>query len=248
MTNVRGHVGGDTPGRFEPGFHRVPDFPCHRLLGSAGIDDEAAAWLLGRDRKIGVAQLPVKLDILRFEPIGRGAAAALLDALERGLNRHVEDHGEVGRKIADRNPFEALDQPLVDMAEHTLVDAGRIGKAVADHPFARCQRRQDGALDMVVAGGREQHRFHLRPERLCGAGQEHVADDLRTRRTARFPGQLHANSERLKAQRQHRGLGRFAGALTAFKGDKFSLHYNRLCSISAVTHQVSLTKVTAISI
>ena len=69
-----------------------------------------------------------------------------------------------GNEIADGDPFEALDQAPVDLAERALIDAGGIGEAVAHHPFAGGERRLDGAADMVVARGGEQHRFGVRAQ------------------------------------------------------------------------------------
>ena len=104
----------------------------------------------------------MKFHVLRFEPVGRGVAAAQRPALERHIDRHVEDEREVGQEIADGDPLEALDQAPVDLAERALIDAGGIGEAVAHHPFAGGKRRLDGAADMVFARRREQHGFGVR--------------------------------------------------------------------------------------
>ena len=199
-------------------------FRATASLGPLGIDDDAALRLLGRDRKIGLAQFLMKLHVFRLEAVGLGFAAAQFDPLQPELDRHVEDQSEVGRKIADRNAFEPFDQPLIDLAEDALIDARGIGEAVADHPFAGIERRQDGALHVVVARRRKQHRLDLRSERLCRARQQHVADDLGARRAARLARQMHGKPKRFQAQRQHRGLGRLAGALAALERDELASH------------------------
>ncbi len=76
-----------------------------------------------------------------------------------------------GDEIADRDPFESLDQPLIDLAENALIDAGGIGETIADHPCAGIERRQDGGSHVIVARGGKQHRFGVRTERLGGARQ-----------------------------------------------------------------------------
>ena len=84
--------------RIEPGADRVPDTPCDRLLGRAGIDHDVAVRVLGRDREIGLAQLLMKFRILGLEPVRLGFAAAQLYALQSHFNRHVENKREVRRK------------------------------------------------------------------------------------------------------------------------------------------------------
>src|ERR1700733_13423886 len=77
---------------------------------------------------------------------------------------------------------------------------------------------------MVVAGGGEQHRFRLGPERLGRAREQNMAHDFGAGGAAGLTRELHANAERFQLERQHGGLGRFAGPLPAFERNELSLH------------------------
>jgi hypothetical protein len=85
---------------------------------------------------------------------------------------------------------------------------------------------------MVVARGRKQHGFDVRTERLCGAGQKHMANYFSTRRAAGFARQFDGKTKRFQTQRQHGGLSRFAGSFAAFKGDEFALHVGRVARVT----------------
>src|SRR5579863_10593748 len=97
----------------------------------------------------------MKFNVLGLEAVGLGFAAAQLDPLQSQFDRYVEDQSEVSRQIADRNPLQALDEPLIDLAQDALINARGIGKAVANHPFTGTERGQDGTLHMIVTGSSE---------------------------------------------------------------------------------------------
>ena len=153
-----------------------PEFTAfHTCLGDlflrrGCIDDHAALRLRCGERKVRLAQLVMKIDCLCLETIGICAAAPPRRPLQSQCGGYIEDEREIGIKVADGYALERLDQALIDFAERPLIDARGIGEAIANDPVARFERRQDGAADMVVAGSGEQHRFRLRPERLCRAG------------------------------------------------------------------------------
>src|SRR5580704_4042564 len=77
---------------------------------------------------------------------------------------------------------------------------------------------------MVVAGGGEQHRFRLGPERLGRAREQNMAHDFGAGGAAGLTRELHAYAERFQLERQHGGLGRLAGPLPAFERNELSLH------------------------
>ena len=97
----------------------------------------------------------MKFRALGFKAIRRAFAAACRRALARHIDRYVEHEGQIGSEIADGDPLQSLDQPLVDIAERALIDTRGVGETVAHHPFAGGKRRLDGAADMVFAGGSE---------------------------------------------------------------------------------------------
>src|SRR5262249_57619099 len=106
----------------------------------------------------------------------------------RDLRWDVEDESNVGEEAADGNAFERQDQLEVDVAECTLIDPGGIDEAITDDPASGRERRLDRGGNVIVAGGRKQHRLGFGAERLGCAGEEHVADDFGAWRAARLAG------------------------------------------------------------
>ena len=70
----------------------------------------------------------------------------------------------------------------IEVAGHSLIDPRGIEEAVAKHDLAPLDRRPDHLLDMVRAGGGEQHRLHSGPNGSA-------APDRITWRTASAPGE-----------------------------------------------------------
>ena len=136
--------------------------------------NDTALRLFGRERTIGLAKFFVKLHRLRLEPVGDFLSAPALGPRQADLGRHVEDERQVGHCRPHGHPFKAADQALVDVSERPLIDACRIDKAVADHPGAGLNRRQDDISHMVVAGGGEQDRLGLGAERFRDSRQQDV--------------------------------------------------------------------------
>jgi hypothetical protein len=85
---------------------------------------------------------------------------------------------------------------------------------------------------MIVARGRKQHGFDVSAERLCSAGQKHMANYFSTRRAAGFARQFGGKTKRFQTQRQHGGLGGFAGSFAALKGDEFALHVGSVARVT----------------
>ena len=183
---------------------------------------------VGRDLPIRVAQLLVKADVFRFEPVGGAAAAPGGGALETDFHRHVQDHGEVRFQVADRDPLHRIEKLLRHMPERALIDPRRIRKAVAEHPCALLERGLDHGARMVIARGGKQQRFRFGAEQLAHPGEDQMADDFRAGRSAGLAGddgvQFHAG----QPLGQDLDLGGFAGPFTAFKGDETSRALPRL--------------------
>ena len=95
----------------------------------------------------------------------------------------------------------APDEAQIDRAKYPLIDPRGIGEAIANDPLAGIERRQDGLLHVIVARGRKQHRLGVGPQRLCGAGQQHVTDDFSAGRTTWLARELHAYSKGSQPQR-----------------------------------------------
>src|SRR5665213_849435 len=162
----------------------------------------------------------MKLDRLRLETVGCGLAAPARGARQADRRWNVEDEGEIGHIVADRDAFETADQLGVDVAERALIDAGGIDEAVADDPFAGRQRGPNGRAHMIVTRGREQDRLGLRTEWLGDAGEQNMADDLGTGRAARLAREHDIDVQRIESVRQQTGMRGFAAALTALEGNE----------------------------
>ena len=201
---------------------------CDRFVDSTrvyqGILGAVDHRLIRGLERVAVGDLMPDLTIMLDIPVDVGMARAR----HADVDRDIEHDGEIGHQVADGHALESADQAMIHCAENALIDARRIHKAIADHPFAGFERRQDRALHMIVARGGKQHGLDIRPERLGRARQQHVANDFGARRTARFAGQLHAMAERFETQRQHGRLGRFPSALAALEGDELPAHANTL--------------------
>src|SRR3974377_1026387 len=104
----------------------------------------------------------MRFDLFCFETIRVGGVAPSLCPFQSQCYRHIKYEGQIWMKITKRHALERLDQALIDLAEHPLIDARGIGEAIANHPMACVECRQNSAADMVVAGGGKQHGLRLR--------------------------------------------------------------------------------------
>ena len=65
-----------------------------------------------------------------------------------------------------RQPFERADHWRRHAAGDALIGAGRIEKAVADHPLSTREPIADDRVDMILPRNREEQRLGKRPEGL----------------------------------------------------------------------------------
>ena len=86
-------------------------------LAAAALDHGAARVFRG-DGKECLTQPLMKVGILGLEAVGLAVAAAQRGARHAKFDRHVENDGEVRRKIADRDPLKPFDQAQVDPAQN----------------------------------------------------------------------------------------------------------------------------------
>ena len=132
-------------------------------------------------------------------------------------------NGQVRARAPDGDAIERVEDAL-GAAAGALIDAGRIGEAVAEHPVAGVERRPDHALDVVGARGREKHRLALDAELLGRPGKQQSPDRFGGRRAARLAGQGYVVPGRLQPLGKPPDLGRFAGPLAALEGDELAGH------------------------
>ena len=155
---------------------------------SASITAQRAGSAAAMSRKAR-RSTAVEVDPLGFEPV-RAASARASGRPARapspaGMSRISVRSGRFRpTTTSSRRATNAGRQ----VARGALIGAGRIGEAVADHPGAAFERRQDRRVQMVDAGGGEQQRLAFRPERPGEAGQDDLAQRLGVRRAARLAG------------------------------------------------------------
>ena len=94
---------------------------AHTLRGNragvgGGVDQHAALRFVGGDLPVGVAQFLMKFDVFRLEPVGRAGAAAGGRALHADLDRDIENDGQIGLEIADRDPLHRVENRRRDLA------------------------------------------------------------------------------------------------------------------------------------
>ena len=168
------------------------------------VDDDAALGLGRGDRQIGLApplvdgeRLPSRSGRRRASPRARHARAAGRAA---GSRSRISVMSGIMPLMATFSS--ASTKARIEIAGDALVDAGGIEEAVAQHDRAALDRRPDHLLDMVGARRGEQHRLHLRAERLGGTGQQHVPHRFGARRAARFARHQHVIALRRAACRR----------------------------------------------
>ena len=111
-----------------------------------GVDQHAALRIVGGDLPIGLAQILMKFEVFRLEPVGRAAAAP---RRPRAACRSPTGTSRMRVRSGLRSPMVtrciASSKAGVDLPEPALIGARRIGEPVAQHPGALRQRRLDHA-------------------------------------------------------------------------------------------------------
>ena len=186
------------------------------------IHNLAAPGLVTRDFKERRPQAFVICQPLRLEPIRSLLRASGGGAGEADLRGKIEDQGEVRTASASGDLFQRADESRVHLAQRALIDARGIREAVANHEGAARQRWQDRLRHMVDARRRKQHRLSRRSQRRRNAGQDHLAQGLRHRRTAGLAGDDAVVAEAAQMFGQQPGLGGFTSPLPAFQRDELA--------------------------
>ena len=88
--------------------------------------------------------------------------------------RQVEHDSKVGLEVGKSDFFEKRDHARLGLPHLALIRARRINETVAQHKSAFFQRWSDQAVDMIDAGGGEQHRFSKRAKRSPASRQQEI--------------------------------------------------------------------------
>ena len=99
-----------------------------------------------------------------------------------------------GKVSAHHHLLQRVEHVERQAAGIALVDARRIGKAVADHPAPHAQRRPDGLVQVIGARGVEQQRLRQRRMRGHRGVQDQLAHLLGERRAAWLARQQHVDA------------------------------------------------------
>jgi hypothetical protein len=190
----------------------------HRAHLAGCVDDRAALRFGCGDGEKPVAQALVEIPVEPLEPVGRaGAARGTGEAVGDG---QVEDQRQVGLEIAERKTLQRRQLGERQTAAVPLIGDRRIGKAVADDPPSRRERRLDQPRDVIASRRVEQQRLADRVPALGLALQQQAADQLGSRRTAGLARRLRGAAGARQRRDEERDLGRFPGPLPAFDGDE----------------------------
>mmetsp|Transcript_22403 Transcript_22403/g.36026 ORF Transcript_22403/g.36026 Transcript_22403/m.36026 type:complete len:273 (+) Transcript_22403:1929-2747(+) len=152
-----------------------------------------------------------------FEPFFGPLAA--LGACQPFGGIHVDQKCDV-RLAADHQVMQGVNGcPQVAPAE-PLIHPCAIGKAVADHDLALCQRRKDQPFHVVAPCCCEQQQFCFCGPTVGITLQDQRADFFGPGRASGFAGEHHIVAFVHKVIGQHPGLGGFARAVDPFKTDE----------------------------
>ena len=150
--------------------------------------------------------------------------AAAFDTRQRNLQRHVEQDGEAGTKVALHPLFELGNIGLRQAAAAALVGEGGIGETVGHHGYAVLQRGQDNAVDMLGAGGKHEQGFGTQPG-LSFRVEQQAAQGFAQGCAAWLAGEQDGALLCGKPFSDHGQLGGFAGAVDAVEGDEMGSHF-----------------------
>jgi hypothetical protein len=182
------------------------------------IDDDAAAGIGGGNREKTVAQTLMKRPIELLEAVLDHRTPA--DAGEPFLDRHIEDHGQVGPEIGQRKPVQFAQVRERQAAAVTLIGDGRIGEPVGDDPRAGSEGRPDQSDDMIAPRRVQQQGLGNGIPALGVTLEQQTANILGTGRAAWLARALGGDAGTCEGRDEESGLGRFAGPLAAFDGDE----------------------------
>ena len=118
--------------------------------------------------------------------------------------------------------LERVDDLARQAAGLALVDARRIGEAVADHPQPGVERGPDRLVEVIGARGIEQQRLRERRVRRHLRVENDGAQRLGERRAARLARQHRVDADAPQLLGERPGLGRLSRPLPAFEGDELA--------------------------
>ena len=156
-----------------------------------------------------------------FRPPADPVAALIVASAGAGAPLSQRQH-----QSAVREPFadaEGVDRAhCIDAkpAGAALISKRAVEKAVGQNPIALEERGPDQLVDMVRAGRGEQQSFRLRSPAFLVAGQQQLADLLRSLAATWLASFDHLDATLAKRRGKGAQLGALTGALPAFEADE----------------------------
>ena len=129
-----------------------------------------------------------------------GQGAALGAARHADRDGEVENQRQVGAMSPEQRRLQPVDQVQAQPARDALVDAGRIRRSGRSAPTATCERRQDRAVQVVLARGQEQVDLGQRSPAFDRSLDDQLADRLGTLRAAWLAGEQTVDAARLQGR------------------------------------------------
>src|SRR5262245_59016718 len=105
----------------EPVFNQGPDLLRDLVFAFGAVDDRAALRFAPGDIEESLTARLMQRQAVALEAVG---LAARRRARKADLGRYVEDNGQVGAGITDRDTLERADKGCVDAAGRSLIDTG----------------------------------------------------------------------------------------------------------------------------
>ena len=184
----------------------------HRLRVARGVDQYAAARVVGGDLAEPLAKFFVKIAVEAFEPVGGRARGS---AGKTDIDRQIEDHGQVRREIAEGETVQYSEVLERHPSAVALIGRGGIREAVGHQPYPLRESRGDDAGNVITACGDEQQGFADRIPALAFAFEQQPPDRLGTGRSSRLAAGLRRDPRATERRHQQSDLRRFAGAFAA---------------------------------
>lgn len=190
----------------------------HRIDIARGVDQRAARRVIGGDAQKPVAQALVEFAIKPLDAVDDRRTPP--NPCEAARDRDVEDKGQIGHQRSERDALQFHQIGNREAAAVALVGDRRIGKAIADDPLSRRQRRLDQTDDVIAAGGVEQQRLADGVPALAFAFEQQAADRFRPLGAAGLARLPYGNPGIPERCDEQADLGGFAGPLPALDGDE----------------------------
>jgi UDP-glucose 4-epimerase len=190
------------------------------LGGAGGVDDDEPLREHPDEQRVAVVRLAQELDALALDPVGRRPHPR-----RRQLGAQPQKQRHVGQQAVDDREVEVEHTLEPKPARDALIDDRGVEIAVADHDRTPRQGGPDHLVDMLRPRRRVERR--LRPRGDVAAVKQEVADRLAERTAARLAREQHLPPVGAQRVGEQTRLGRLAGAVETFKGDK----HGRLPSI-----------------